>query len=230
LRGVQVATRPVGHAPPSPADSGRALHRARLTGSGPLVLPRAALSPAGQAGSHRRGPQLMLVWDPVGEWHTTVFSGPPPAGHRGLVAAPGREERPAGGGGGGSGGLPLGPAPVNSRVCDLPPACFPQGGDQPCRAPPGAPTGGPRSGWRGPLSSFPPGPECGRCGRFGHKQHECSVMEVGQVVQVAAASVPAPGLDGRYQILVKVQGGIHQALLDSGRTLDSRRYSDTLRL
>jgi len=49
-----------------------------------------------------------------------------------------------------------------------------------------------------------------------HKQHECPVKEVEQVRQVAPASVSAPGPDGRYQIPVKVQGVIHQALLDSG--------------
>jgi len=41
-------------------------------------------------------------------------------------------------------------------------------------------------------------------------------MEVRQVVQVAAASTSAPDLDGRYKIPVKVHGGIHQALMDSG--------------
>jgi len=38
------------------------------------------------------------------------------------------------------------------------------------------------------------------------------MMEVGQVVEVASA----PGPDGRYQIPVKVQGVMHQALLDFG--------------
>ena len=37
------------------------------------------------------------------------------------------------------------------------------------------------------------------------------MMEVGLVVEVAAGSAYAPGLDGRYQIPVKVQGGMHQA-------------------
>jgi len=36
-----------------------------------------------------------------------------------------------------------------------------------------------------------------------------------QVVQVAAVSASAPGPDRMYQIPVKVQGGIHQAMLDS---------------
>jgi len=41
------------------------------------------------------------------------------------------------------------------------------------------------------------------------------MMEMGQVVEVAAASASAPGPDGRHQIPVKVQEGIHQTLLDS---------------
>jgi len=63
-----------------------------------------------------------------------------------------------------------------------------------------------------------PGPEWGRCGRLGHHQHKCPVMELGQVVEVAVASASSPGPDGTYQIPVKVQGGIHQALLDSGNS------------
>jgi len=47
-----------------------------------------------------------------------------------------------------------------------------------------------------------PGPECGHCGR--------------QVVEVAVASASAPCPDGSYQKPAKVQGGLHQALLDSG--------------
>jgi len=46
-----------------------------------------------------------------------------------------------------------------------------------------------------------PGPECGR--RVPHDGG-------GQVVEVAAASASAPGPDGRYQIPVKVQGGMHR--------------------
>jgi len=70
---------------------------------------------------------------------------------------------------------------------------------------------GPRAPARSPTFAT-----CGCCGWLGHKQHECPVMEVGQVVQVAAASVSTPGPDGGYQIPVKVQGCKHQAKLDSG--------------
>jgi len=42
---------------------------------------------------------------------------------------------------------------------------------------------------------------------------KCPMTEVGQGVEVAVTSASAPGPDGRYQIPVKVQGGIHQALL-----------------
>jgi len=45
------------------------------------------------------------------------------------------------------------------------------------------------------------------------------MMKVGQVVEVAVASASSPGSDGMYQILVKVQSGMHKALLDQGSSL-----------
>jgi len=42
------------------------------------------------------------------------------------------------------------------------------------------------------------------------------MMEVGQMVEVAAASASTHGPDGRYKIPVKVKGDMHQALLNSG--------------
>jgi len=68
-----------------------------------------------------------------------------------------------------------------------------------------------------------PGPECGFCGRLGHNRHECTVMEVGQVVQIAAVSASALDPDGRDQIPVKVQGDIHQALVTILYTAPSTR-------
>jgi len=137
-----------------------------------------------------------------------VFPGPPAAGYRRPLAA-GREELSTCGGGGDQGGLPLGPTPVNNRVGDLPLAGFPRGGNQPRRGPPGTPTAGPESGQVPLLLAV-------GLNRLDHNLHEWSVMEVGQVLQVAPVSNSTPGPDGMYQVSVNVQGGIHQALLDSG--------------
>jgi len=150
-----VATRPVDCAPPSSLDRGVALHHARLTSDSPLVLHRAAPSPAGPAGSHRKGQTATVPRNHVGRRNPTVFTGPPAAGQRRPMAVPGREELPTGGGGGGLRGLPLGSTPADSRVGDVPPASLPRGGDQPRRRPPGAPTTDPGGDWPSPISSFP---------------------------------------------------------------------------
>ncbi|XP_060779358.1 SCAN domain-containing protein 3-like [Neoarius graeffei] len=55
-----------------------------------------------------------------------------------------------------------------------------------------------------------------RCGELGHLQNQCSVMEVGAVVQVP--DTPETTLDraGAYRIPVNVQGDTYQALVNSG--------------
>ena len=41
-------------------------------------------------------------------------------------------------------------------------------------------------------------------------------MEVGQVVRVAGSPTPSPGPGGTYSVPVRIQGGVHQAMVDSG--------------
>uniref|UniRef100_A0AAQ4Q9F2 Gypsy retrotransposon integrase-like protein 1 n=1 Tax=Gasterosteus aculeatus aculeatus TaxID=481459 RepID=A0AAQ4Q9F2_GASAC len=43
-------------------------------------------------------------------------------------------------------------------------------------------------------------------------------MEVGQTVRVAGPPAPSPGLGATYGVPVRIQGGIHQAMVDSGCT------------
>ncbi|XP_059210478.1 uncharacterized protein LOC131989303 [Centropristis striata] len=43
-------------------------------------------------------------------------------------------------------------------------------------------------------------------------------MEVGQVVRVVGPPAPSPGLGGTYSVPVRIQGGTHQAMVDSGCT------------
>ncbi|XP_077951734.1 uncharacterized protein LOC144389807 [Gasterosteus aculeatus] len=43
-------------------------------------------------------------------------------------------------------------------------------------------------------------------------------MEVGQTVRVAGPPAPSPSLGATYSVPVRIQGGIHQAMVDSGCT------------
>uniref|UniRef100_A0A8P4KG28 Gypsy retrotransposon integrase-like protein 1 n=1 Tax=Dicentrarchus labrax TaxID=13489 RepID=A0A8P4KG28_DICLA len=43
-------------------------------------------------------------------------------------------------------------------------------------------------------------------------------MEVGQVIRVAGPPTPSPGPGGTYSVPVRIQGGIHRAMVDSGCT------------
>jgi len=67
-----------------------------------------------------------------------------------------------------------------------------------------------------PQSQDPHGePHSMRYGWPSHNPHECPMMVVGQSGRGGHASASTPGPDARYQIPVKVQGGMHQAVLDS---------------
>ena len=61
-----------------------------------------------------------------------------------------------------------------------------------------------------------PGLDCWRCGQPSHFRRECPLMEVGQLVRVAGPPVASPDLEGTYRIPVCIQGGTHQALMDTG--------------
>ena len=41
-------------------------------------------------------------------------------------------------------------------------------------------------------------------------------MEVGQVIRVVGPPAPSPGPGGTYSVPVRIQGGTHQAMVDSG--------------
>ena len=43
-------------------------------------------------------------------------------------------------------------------------------------------------------------------------------MEVGQGIPVAGPATPSIGVGGTYSVPVRIQGGIRQAMVDSGRT------------
>ena len=45
---------------------------------------------------------------------------------------------------------------------------------------------------------------------------ECPLIEVGQVVRVIDPPTPSPGPGRTYSVLVRIQGGIHQATVDLG--------------
>ncbi|XP_051815566.1 uncharacterized protein LOC110961245 isoform X1 [Acanthochromis polyacanthus] len=60
------------------------------------------------------------------------------------------------------------------------------------------------------------GQECWRCGQPGHTRRECPLREVDQVVRVAGPPAPSPGPGGTYSVPVRIQGGVHQAMVDSG--------------
>ncbi|KAK0153320.1 hypothetical protein N1851_005002 [Merluccius polli] len=98
-----------------------------------------------------------------------------------------RSTGPAAGGSGGSGGPRLDPGPGATGA-----ALDPQ------RAPQAA------------------GQECWRCGQLGHFRGECPLMEVGQVIRVVGPPAPSPGPGGTYSVPVRIQGGTHQVMVDSG--------------
>ena len=61
-----------------------------------------------------------------------------------------------------------------------------------------------------------PGQECWRCGQLGHFREACPLMEVGQVIRVDGPATPFPGPGATYSIPVRIQGAVHQAMVDSG--------------
>ena len=63
-----------------------------------------------------------------------------------------------------------------------------------------------------------PGQVCWKCGRPGHTRRDCPLMEIGQVVRVAGAPISSHDPGETYHVPVRIKGGVHQALVDSGCT------------
>uniref|UniRef100_A0AAQ4P4Q9 CCHC-type domain-containing protein n=1 Tax=Gasterosteus aculeatus aculeatus TaxID=481459 RepID=A0AAQ4P4Q9_GASAC len=116
-------------------------------------------------------------------------------------------------------GTPSPARPARRREGQLPPVERPVPAPRrtsflPARYPPTAERSGALPDPQG--GSQTPGQECWRCGQPGHLRRECPLMEVGQVIRVAGVPTPSPGPGATYRVPVRIQGGIRQALVDSG--------------
>ena len=120
-----------------------------------------------------------------------------------------------------------------SRATDRPTPA-PRRRPAPPEPPRAVPVPRPRSSWTAPAAPWPQTPAapstvpdlqeapqasgqgCWRCGQPGHVRRDCPLMEVGQTIRVAGPPAPSPGPGETYSVPVRIQGGRHQAMVDSG--------------